>query len=227
MVKLRLLPPVITQVILCENNMKLYELKDLMFKGELSNLAVSTDSSQCMLSTDDWLSYFNRGAKTVCEGFPFIKGYKEFTTSTHTTTKDTIGDVNFIQSYYATDVVNNCTVPINDVFHSMGIMCNSLGEVTLPKTVIPITVKVEYSKYPDELTESDYNIDIPLPSKVIELVRLYIAHHYYSKMNSADNLLVAKGYYDRYNSMVQDVRYKDTLNTSEAGHNRFSSSGFV
>jgi hypothetical protein len=27
--------------------------------------------------------------------------------------------------------------------------------------------------------------------------------------------------------MVQDVRYKDTLNTSEAGHNRFSSSGFV
>lgn len=218
---------VIILAILFEVSMKLYELKELMFKGELSNLAISDEHSQCVASKDDWLSYFNRGAKTVCESFPFIKGYKEFTTSTSSTIQGSINDVNFIQSYHATDVVNNCTIPINDVFHPLSIRCNAMGEVELPKTDIPLTIKVEYSKYPQELRETDYNVELTLPSKVLELVRLYIAHHYYSKLNSPDNLIVAKGYYDRYNNMVQDIKYKDTLNTSEAGHSRFSASGFV
>lgn len=207
--------------------MKLFELHQYMLKNELSNLSVSEQVDTCGSTGLRWLDLFNNGVRAVCCKLHIFTESKVFTSSTTEVTKTNFEDPNYIVALVAYEENERYPIPINHTFAHTGIRTFPDGKVEIPKTQQIMSICVEYAVYPELATANDLNEEIKLPDTVIKLVVAYIAHHYHNAMNSENNIMMARSYADAFNRGIDEVTNRNSLGLSEAGHDRFSQSGFV
>lgn len=198
-----------------------------MLRNQLSNLSVSEQADACDSTGLRWLDLFNQGVRAVCSKLHIFKETKVFTSSTTEVTKTTFDDSNYIVALGAHDADTFTAIPLNHTFSHMGIRTFPDGKVEIPKTNQVMSIVVEYATYPELATIDDLNEDVALPDAVIRLVEAYIAHHYHNAMNSENNVIVARDYADAFSRGIADIVSRNSLGLSEAGHDRFTTSGFV
>lgn len=207
--------------------MKLFEIHQRMLRDQLSNLSVSEEANACDSTGLRWLDLFNQGVRAVCSKLHIFKETKVFTSSTTEVTKTSFNDPDYIVALGAHDADTFSIIPLNHTFSRMGVRTFPDGGVEIPKTLQVINIVIEYAVYPELATIDDLNEEVALPDTVINLVEAFIAHHYHNAMNSENNVMMARGYADTFNRGIDDIVNRNSLGLSEAGHDRFTQSGFV
>lgn len=213
--------------------MKLFELREQMLKTELSNLAISEDitKSSCGgCSSDDlikWLDLYNRATLLLAGTYHLFRKSVVVTPSASEPVTINVGDSNYLVLLAAINNHCNTSYNINPTYGMFGVRADTSGNVTLPQAEVNTSITLEYAYKLPTVTIDDINSEILVPVQCIELVRTYIAHHYYHDMNSPDNIAVSNTYYNRFNEGIANLQIRNTVGLSESGNVRFRVNGFL